>query len=153
MQFGAEYSSVFYLVDSLYLNQSDWFITHVLSLKKVFFKTKICLSKILPFELNFGNLNIRQRFRTFREEWPNRTPKQKWQFLCDIPGVLLRIFGIRILQDCRVYWLSYFGSFLALNYFGLATYTLVYYAKQGRFIHGTICLCGAGIVCTVCLST
>lgn len=99
---------------------------------------------------SLSDLNIRKKIQTLRREWPNKTPKQKWQVLCDIPRILLSIFGIRILDDCRVYWLSYFGSFLALNYFSLASYTLVYFAKQGRFIHGTQCLCGIGIVNAVC---
>lgn len=68
--------------------------------------------------------------------------------MCDIPRILLSIFGIRILDDCRVYWLSFFGSFLAINYFVLMSYTIIYFANEGRFIHGTRCLCGVGIVST-----
>lgn len=98
----------------------------------------------------FKNLNLLERFRSLRKEWPHKTPKEKWQVLCDIPGILLKIFGIRILGDCRVYWLSYFGLFLALNYLCLATYTIIYFGIQGRLIHGTRCLCGVGIVCSVC---
>lgn len=98
----------------------------------------------------FGGLNFLEKIKTVRREWPNKTPKQKWVVLCDIPRILLSIFGIRILEDCRVYWLSFFGSFLALNYFGLATYTLIYFGLDGRFIYGTRCLCGVGIVASVC---
>lgn len=94
-------------------------------------------------------LNFINEFRLLRQGWPNRSPKEKWQFLCDIPDVLLKIFGIRILGDCRVYWLSFFSSFLVLNYFGLSIYTLIYYGNTGRFMFGTRCLCGVGIVSTV----
>lgn len=92
---------------------------------------------------------LREIIRGLREDWPQKTPKQKWQVLCDIPDRLLAIFGIRVLQDCRVYWLSFFGSFLALNYFSLAIYTIVYFALDGRFWQGTRCLCGVGIVAAV----
>lgn len=94
-------------------------------------------------------LNFREELRTLRREWPSRSPKEKWQFLSDIPDVLLKIFGIRILSDCRVYWLSFLPSLLVLNYFGLSIYSLIYYARDGRFIFGTRCLCGIGIVSTV----
>lgn len=100
-------------------------------------------------KINFQNFNIREKYLTFVREWPDRTPKQKWQVMSDIPGLLLQIFGIRILSDCRVFWLSYFGSFLAINYFGLATYSLIYYGRDGRFMYGTRCLCGVGIVASV----
>lgn len=93
-------------------------------------------------------LNFRAELQTILREWSNRTPKQKWKFLSDIPDVLLKIFGIRILGDCHVYWLSFFPSLLVLNYIGLSIYTIIYYAKDGRFIFGTSCLCGAGIVST-----
>lgn len=94
-------------------------------------------------------LNFLREYRTLCREWPNRSPKQKWKFMSDIPDVLLKIFGIRILGDCRVYWLSFFPSLLVLNYLGLAIYSIIYYAQDGRFIFGTRCLCGAGIVATV----
>lgn len=93
-------------------------------------------------------LNFRTELRTLMREWPNRTPKQKWKFLSDIPDVLLQVFGIRILGDCCVYWLSFFPSILVFNYFGLAIYSIIYYALDGRFIFGTRCLCGVGIVST-----
>lgn len=99
--------------------------------------------------IDLQKVNLRERFETFRREWPDRTPKQKWQVLSDIPGTLLRIFGIRVLSDCRIYWLSCFGFFLVFNYSVLAIYTLIWYARAGRFIHGTRCLCGIGIVATV----
>lgn len=108
--------------------------------------------KTTSFDLSNFNLqtfNVRERYKTFVREWPNRTPQQKWQIMADIPGILLQIFGIRILSDCRIYWLSFLGSFLALNYFGLSMYTIIYYAKSGRFMYGTRCLCGVGIVATV----
>lgn len=105
----------------------------------------------LYFKNIWRNLNFCEKFQILRKDWPHKTPKEKWTALCDIPKILLAIFGIRILEDCRVYWLSFFGSFLALNYFGLAFYTLIYYAKNGRFIYGTRCLCGVGIVASVCL--
>lgn len=99
-------------------------------------------------------LNLVNKYRLLRQGWPNRSPKQKWQFLCDIPDVLLKIFGIRILGDCRVYWLSLFPSFLVFNYFGLGIYSLIYYGTRGRFLFGTRCLCGVGIVSTVmCFAT
>lgn len=97
-------------------------------------------------------LNLLNEFRAVRREWPNRTPKQKWKFLSDIPDVLLKIFGIRILGDCRVYWLSFFPSLLVINYFGLGIYSIIYYAQDGRFMFGTRCLCGLGIVSTVSVS-
>lgn len=92
---------------------------------------------------------VREEIEAIRADWPNKSPKQKWQILCDIPDTLLRIFGIRILGDCRVYWLTFFGSFLAINYFSLAIYTLIYFARDGRFWQGTRCLCGVGIVAAV----
>lgn len=98
-------------------------------------------------------LNFFKEFQKLRQEWPNRSPKQKWKVLSDIPDVLLKIFGIRILGDCRVYWLSFFPSCLVVNYVGLAIYTLIYYGIDGRFIFGTPCLCGAGIVATVSILT
>lgn len=97
-------------------------------------------------------LNIRAELRKLLREWPSRTPKQKWIFLSDIPDVLLKIFGIRILGDCRVYWLSFFPSLLVFNYFGLGFYSIIYYARDGRFVFGTRCLCGVGIVSTVSVS-
>lgn len=104
----------------------------------------------MPVEWSYlRNLNLLYEFRVLRREWPNRTPKQKLKFLSDIPDVLLKIFGIRIFGDCRVYWLSFFPSFIVLNYFGLSIYTIIYYAQDGRFIFGTRCLCGIGIVSTV----
>lgn len=93
-------------------------------------------------------VNLRERFETFRREWPDRTPKQKWQIMSDIPGKLLRILGIHVL-DCRIDWLSFFGFYLAFNYFGLAIYTVIWYARAGRFLYGTRCLCGIGIVASV----
>lgn len=98
---------------------------------------------------NLRRLNLLKEIRILRQGWSNRTPKQKWQFMCDVPDVLLKIFGIRILGDCRVYWLSFFPSLLVLNYFGLSIYTIIYYGRSGRFILGTRCLCGIGIVSTV----
>lgn len=100
-------------------------------------------------KFNFQTFKVRERYETFVREWPDRTPKEKWQIMADIPGLLLQIFGIRILSDCRIYWLSFLGSFLALNYFGLSLYTIIYYTKAGRFVYGTRCLCGVGIVSTV----
>lgn len=94
-------------------------------------------------------LNFRKELQKLYRNWPNRTPKQKWKLLSDIPDLLLQIFGIRILGDCRVYWLSFFPSLLVLNYFCLAIYSLIYYANDGRFIFGTRCLCGVGIVAMV----
>lgn len=100
----------------------------------------------------FRQLNIRETVRNLRKDWPTKTPKEKWKVLCDIPRMLLGIFGIRILEDdCQVYWLSYFGSFLAIIYFSLAGYTLVYFARDGRFWIGTRCVCGVGIVASVSL--
>lgn len=104
------------------------------------------------FKNSFRNLNFLEKFQNVRKEWPHKSPKAKWMVLCDIPRVLLAIFGIRILEDCRVYWLSFFGSFLALNYFVLMVYTLIYFGIDGRFIYGTRCLCGFGIVSTVCFN-
>lgn len=134
------------LVDTLYCNKTVEFC-------KLFRKYKIAHSlntMLLSFSNIFKHLNICEKYRNLRKEWPHKTPKGKWMVLCDIPKTLLAIFGIRILEDCRVYWLSFFGSFLALNYFSLASYTLIYFARDGRFMHGTRCLCGVGIVATVC---
>lgn len=105
---------------------------------------------LLNLKHTLNKLNLREKFRNLQKDWPHKTPKAKWMALCDIPRILLAIFGIRILEDCRVYWLSYFGSFLALNYFGLASYTIIFFALDGRFWHGTRCLCGVGIVASVC---
>ncbi|XP_031632756.1 uncharacterized protein LOC116346703 [Contarinia nasturtii] len=95
----------------------------------------------------FKQLNFQETIRNLKKDWPTKTPKEKWKVLCDIPRILLGFFGIRILEeDCQVYWLSYFGSFLALNYFSLAGYTLIYFARAGKFWIGTRCVCGIGIV-------
>lgn len=130
-----------------------WFVINQSS-----FENKLHLHSIfkeMSFELlknTFKNMNIREKFQNLQKEWPHKSPKEKWIVLCDIPRVLLAIFGIRILEDCRVYWLSFFGSFLALNYFVLVVYTLIYFGKDGRFIYGTRCLAGCGIVSTVIIT-
>lgn len=88
-------------------------------------------------------------FLTIHNDWPKKTPKQKWQFIYDIGRYASDLTGIRILSDLKVYWLTAIPGALVVVYFALAAHTVWYFTARGRFIECLPCTCMLGLATSV----
>lgn len=93
--------------------------------------------------------NIRERFRLFQRNWLLKTPKEKWQFLYNIPGTMFEMVGVRVFSDLKLNLYSQLGNLLVAYYGSLSIYTLYYYYNKNNLVNGLRCLCGFGIFISV----
>lgn len=94
-------------------------------------------------------LNFLKEFRTLRQEWPKKTPNQKYRFIYNIARFSLDFTGLRVLSDLRIVPMTLFTGSLVMSWLGFAIYTIVYFASQGRFADGLPCTCLLGIMTSV----
>lgn len=94
-------------------------------------------------------LNFLKEFLTISEDWPQKTPNQKYQFIYNIARFSLDLAGLRVLSDLRIVPMTFFTGAIVLSWLGFAIYTIVYFASQGRFADGLPCTCLLGIMTSV----
>lgn len=99
--------------------------------------------------IDTGAFNIRERFRSFKRDWLLKTPKEKWQFLYNIPKIMFETVGVRVFSDLKLNLYSQLGNLLVAYYGSLSIYTLYYYYDKNQLVHGLRCLCGYGIFISV----
>lgn len=89
------------------------------------------------------------KFRKFVEEWRIKTPKQKWQTIYHVGGLLSESIGVQVYTTMEIYWFSYVAVVLGFVYFLIASYTIWYYFRQQEYFRGLEGTCSFGIVFAV----
>lgn len=94
-------------------------------------------------------LNFLKEFLTIKQDWPRKTPKQKYQFVYNIARFSLDLTGLRVLSDLRIVPMTFVTGAIVMSWAGLTMYTIVYFACQGRFADVLPCTCLLGIMTSV----
>lgn len=94
-------------------------------------------------------INFLKEFRTVRNEWPRKTPNQKYQFIYNIARFSLDLTGLRVLSDLRIVPMTFVSGSVMLSWAVFAIYTIFYFTSDGRFSEGLPCTCLLGIMTSV----
>lgn len=70
------------------------------------------------------------------EYWRLKTPKQKWDTIYYIGGVLGEPVGVTVFTTMKVTWYSYMSEGLSFIYLLSAIYTIWYYFGQQEYCRG-----------------
>lgn len=81
--------------------------------------------------------NLFRKYREFKVDYCNRSPKQKWLFMETIQIFLLKLIGLNFLDpNFKLNWRSFLIYFCAIDFFGSFIYTVCYYIECGSPIEG-----------------
>lgn len=92
---------------------------------------------------------IAEKYQSIREKWFKKTPNEKWKFVFNIVNYSLRLIGVNICTDTKIYWLSYTSYSVVVNYMILAAYTVYIYAVEDNILECITCFCVAGVMLAV----
>lgn len=95
------------------------------------------------------NLRLLKWRRNLIEQWRQKSPKQKWLFIYNINDIMLRMLGIRILNDMKIYWFTCFCIVISLIHFPTSYYTIWIYYERGDILTGMQCTCSCGALIPV----
>lgn len=93
--------------------------------------------------------NFLKEFGTIKQDWPRKTPNQKYRFIFNIARFSLDFAGLRVLSDLRIVPMTFVTASIVVSWLGFVIYTLVYFASQDRFADGLPCTCLLGIMTSV----
>lgn len=75
--------------------------------------------------------SLLHRLQNIKQNYFAKSPLEKWDFVCQIQIVLLKIFGLQILDDkFEAHFRTLIPFYLLFNYGGLLVYTLIYYRND-----------------------
>lgn len=79
-----------------------------------------------------------------RENWAQKTPKQKSEFIYNISDRAVRVVGVRVFVDDIKYWWTYSGFVSSSSYFAITIYTIAYHISHHQFqkFFNAVCLSG-----------
>lgn len=89
------------------------------------------------------------KIRNFLENWQQKPSKEKFQILYNIPKTMFELVGVRVFSDLKLNYYSHLGNVMIFYYVSMVTHTIYYWSKRDKFIFGTRCLCGMGIMISV----
>lgn len=68
----------------------------------------------------------------FRKKFKLETARDYGLFCIELIKIALNPLGIRVCQDCKVYWLSFACAFFGVQHLLLSFYTIYYYWDKNR---------------------
>lgn len=93
-----------------------------------------------------------ETYKSIREKWLSKTPREKWSFCHKIGDYTLRLIGVNVYNDNSRYFFSFTTGILMSTYAILAMYTIVIYNKENNLKECLNCLCVSGLMASVCLA-
>lgn len=95
---------------------------------------------------------IAAKFKLLKKSFLNKTPKQKWLFLFNFTNFTLKLSGQRSLADGKLNWRSYIYCVLAVVYYTLLPYSVIYHIANNNFVESLFPLCMFGVAVSVSIS-
>lgn len=92
---------------------------------------------------------ICEKYKSFKERWLSKTPKEKWSFCHKIGDFALRLIGVRVFSDNKIYFWSYSNLILLASYVSLAMYSIFICIMEDKFEECFKCLCISGQMSSV----
>lgn len=86
-----------------------------------------------------------RKFREAKNDWQNKSPKQKWTSLYDVTKTITILVQDRFLTDYYIGIVSYFAFFAMTFHSILLVYTFYHNTKRDQFIDFLPCLCISGV--------
>lgn len=88
----------------------------------------------------------------FRQNFSNKTPKQKWLILFNFTSRTLELIGLRFMNDGTIYWRSYVPGLSLVAYCLLLSYTVIYHLSSSNFKELLYPICVVGICVSVSIT-
>lgn len=76
---------------------------------------------------------ISEKYESMKQKWMKKTPLGKWLVLHGIGDFALRLLGIHVYTDNKVYFWTYSSGILSTIYLVLVTYTAAVYTVEDNF--------------------
>lgn len=92
---------------------------------------------------------LKNLVKRFTESWRVKTPKQKWEIVYYIGGILCETIGVTVFTTLKNDWYAYLSELNSSLYLSTSLYTLWYYCEKREYFRGIQGLCSAGIVFAV----
>lgn len=91
-----------------------------------------------------------EKYREFKEDYLNRSPKGKWKFVRNIGTFLLKCCGVSVMEpDFKIYWYSYSTSVALFCTFASFIYTVWYYTNTDTPLKGFLFLPAFAVIIPV----
>lgn len=92
---------------------------------------------------------IQEKYKSIKKKWLNKTPKEKWSFCHKIGDFSLRVVGVHVFSDNKIYFWSYSSTVIVITYVILSTYTIIVSYMENDFKECFKCLCVSGVMASV----
>lgn len=87
---------------------------------------------------------IKNKYKSIKENWLSKTPKEKWSIFHKMGDVPLSFLGLRTYSDNKICLWSYSSGVNIMVYVALVIYTITIYITENDFKECLNCVCVSG---------